>query len=99
MGILGGLHVLRTHNDMGGFNDPNIKKNLLHAIFPWGGGSSVCCNKLDGGRKNTKTVDKNKRTRIWRKRVDFCAFLYVGLLTALCVTKIALDVTYSVQGE
>ena len=39
-------------------------------------------------------MDKDKATKIWRQRVDFSAFLYVGLLTTLCCIKVALDIIY-----
>ena len=94
MGMLGGLQVLRAHNNKDTFEDPNLDKNILHTILPWGCGSSSSCCKKTEGEKGVKPMNKKQSTKIWRKRVDFSAFLYIGFLTALCITKVALDVKY-----
>ena len=96
MGVLGGLQVLRAHSDWNNFEDPNLNKNLLHTVQPWGCGKSKCCSKKKKEEAITKkaSVDKEKSKKIWRKRVDFSAFLYVAILTGLCVTKVALDIVY-----
>ena len=98
MGILGGLQVLRAHNSPDTFEDPNLNKNLLHVLFPWGYGGSNCCQKGDKVKKDCEIIDKQTSRKIWKKRVDFGAFLYVGLLASLIITKISLDVTYRQKG-
>ena len=86
MGMLAGLQVLRAHKDKEIFEDPNISKNLLHTLLPWGFG---CCTKQE--EKTTQRLSTERRTKIWRKRVDFNAFLYVGFLLFLAIAKIPLD--------
>ena len=94
MGMLGGLQVLRAYRDREtSFHDPNLNKNLLHCIVPWGWGSS-CCKKKSGTQKGSSELTKEAVAKIWKRRVDFNAFLYVGFLSALVVTKVALDVVY-----
>ena len=96
MGLLGGLQVLRAHNNWEEFEDPHLNKSLLHVVLP-----SSCCtkswcctNKTDTHIETKKNVDKEQCKTIWRKRVDFAAFLYTGILTALCVTNVTLDIQY-----
>ena len=100
MGVLGGLQVLRAHSDWENFDDPNLAKNLLHCVNPWGCGKSRCCSKKNKEKEDLKVAksDKQKSMKTWRKRTDFSAFLYVAILTALCVTNVALDMTYT-EGE
>ena len=94
MGMLGGLQVLRAYQDREtSFHDPNLNKNLLHCILPWGWGSS-CCKKKSSTRKGSSELTKESVAKIWKRRVDFNAFLYVGFLSALTLTKVALDVVY-----
>ena len=100
MGVLGGLQVLRANSDWENFEDPNLSKNLLHTIIPWGCGKSKCCSKKTKDEilaKATKT-DKQKSMNIWKRRVEFSTVLYVAILTTLCVTKVVLDVLYA-EGE
>ena len=99
MGVLGGLQVLRAHNNEEAFKDPNVKKNLLHVIHPWGCGSKSCYSKNVSEENKSQKTSKEKSTKIWRKRVDFSAFLYTGFLAALVITKVVLDVVYSGDGE
>ena len=96
MGVLGGLQVLSAHADWDNFEDPNLNKNLLHAVLPWGCGKSKCCSKKDRDKEITKRskVEKEKSEKIWRNRVNFSALLYVGILSGLCITKVALDIVY-----
>lgn len=96
MGVLGGLQVLRAHNDWEKFEDPNIDKSLLHVVLPCSCCTKICCctNKIDAHSETKKNVDKEQGKAIWRKRVDFAAFLYIGILTALCVTNATLDIQY-----
>ena len=99
MGVLGGLQVLRAHKNPDTFEDPNLNKNILHVLFPWGYGGSNCCHKSNNGKNNSEKNDRENSRKIWKKRVDFGAFLYVGLLTALIITEISLDVTYRQKGK
>ena len=96
MGVLGGLQVLRAHSDWENFDDPNLSKNLLHALIPWGCGKSKSCSKKAKDKTIAKTmkIDKQKSMKIWKKRVEFSTLLYVAILTALCVTNVTLDVLY-----
>ena len=96
MGVLGGLQVLSAHADWDDFEDPNLNKNLLHAVLPWGCGKSKYCSTIDKDKdKNKKSkVDVEKSKKIWRNRVNFSALLYVGILSSLCTTKVALDIVY-----
>ena len=43
MGMLGGLQVLRANNHKDSFVDPNLDKNLVHTLLPWGCNSRKCC--------------------------------------------------------
>ena len=93
MGMLGGLQVLRANNHKDSFVDPNLDKNLWHTLLPWGCNSRKCC-------RETKIVEAKKvkipiQTKIWRRRVDFNAFLFVGFLCSLSATKLALDICYT----
>ena len=100
MGVLGGLQVLRANSDWENFEDPNLSKNLLHAFIPWSCGISKCCSKKTNDEISIKAkkIDKQKSMKIWKRRVEFCAVLYVAILTTLCVTKVVLDVLYA-EGE
>ena len=100
MGVLGGLQVLRAHSDWENFEDPNLDKNLLHSLIPWGCGKSKSCSKKGKDKTIAKSrkIDKQKSMKIWKKRVEFSALLYVTILTSLCVTKVVLDVLYD-KGE
>ena len=100
MGVLGGLQVLRAHKNGNSFKDPNLSKNLFHSILPWGCGTSKCCRKnkeKDSESAIGVTVDCPRK--IWRKRTDFSAFVYVGFLLALIITKIVLDVKHNGKGK
>ena len=99
MGVLGGLQVVRAHNNGDTFEDPNLNKNLLHVIQPWGCGSKSCCSKNVSEESKSQKISKEKSIKIWKKRVDFSAFVYAGFLTALVVTKVVLDVMYDGDGE
>ena len=95
MGMLGGLQVLRAYQDREtSFQDPNLNKNLLHCIVPWGWGSSCCKKKSRTKKGSSELTTKESVAKIWKRRVDFNAFLYVGFLSALVVTKVGLDVVY-----
>ena len=100
MGILGGLQVLRAHSDWENFEDPNLCKNILHCLVPWGCGKSIY--GLESKEKvaliKQDNLDKDKAMKIWKKRVDFSASLYVGILASLCIIKVALDNIYG-DGE
>lgn len=89
MGILGGLQVLRAHQNHDSFDDPNLCTNLLHTLLPWG---SDCCRKQ--GKDSGKKQSIEEQTKIWRTRLDFNAFIYVGFLITLTVTKLALDLNF-----
>ena len=99
MGVLGGLQVLRAHDNEETFEDPNVNKNLLHVIHPWGCGSKSCCSKNVSEENKSQKTSKEKSTKIWRKRVDFSAFLYTGFLAGLVNTKVVLDVMYDGGGK
>ena len=99
MGVLGGLQVLRAHKNPDAFDDPNINKNLLHVLLPWGYGGSNCCHRSDEEKKDSDKIGRQNSRKIWKKRVDFGAFIYVGLITALIITEISLDVTYRQKGK
>jgi hypothetical protein len=96
--MLGGLQVVRAHKNQDSFEDPNLNKNLLHVLLPWGYGGSNCCYKSDEGKEDLEIIDRQKSRIIWKKRVDFGAFFYVGLITALIITEISLDTTYRQKG-
>ena len=81
MGILGGLQVIRAHQDSAAFEDPNLNKNLLHAILPWGWGGPK-------SRTPNDAVEKYTSTKIWKKKIDFSACFYFGFLTTLVIIKI-----------
>ena len=106
MGVLGGLQVLRAHKNGHSFKDPNLSKNLFHSILPWGCGTSKCCRKCVCCRRNKEKdsesaigITEDCPRKIWRKRTDFSAFVYVGFLSTLIVTKIVLDVKHNAKGK
>ena len=99
MGVLGGLQVLRAHKNWETFEDPNLKKNILHVMQPWGCCTRSCCSKSVDGGKRTEKISKEESMNIWRKRVDFSVFLYSGFLAALILTKVGLDMTYHEGGK
>ena len=96
MGILGGLQVLRAHANWDSFEDPNLNKNVLHSVQPWGCDKPKSCSKMNKkeGMTEKASVDKDKSEKIWRNRVNFSACFYVGILTSLCITKVILDIVY-----
>ena len=101
MGVLAALQVLKAHSDWENFEDPNLDKHILHSLVPWGCGKSIFGSKNEEQEKliSPAKVDKEKATKIWRRRVDFSAFLYVVLLTTLCSIKVALDVISDFYGN
>ena len=106
--MLGGLQVLRAHSSQD-FEDPNLSKNILHTMLPWNWGCSCRVKKLcfglkktnenGGGNKEQKMpaaiISTEDRQRIWRKRVDFNAFVYVGFLLALTFAQLGLDINFN----
>ena len=77
MGVLGGLQVLREHQHVGGFEDANIGRNIIHTIFPWGCCRSGCFDESVGEWKG--------KTQIWKNRVDFCCMTYFGGLACISI--------------
>ena len=100
MGVLGGLQILRAHSDWENFEDPNLCKNLLYTLIPWSCGRSKFCSEKTKGKQIAKStrIDKQKSMKTWKQRVEFSALLYVAILTALCITRVVLDVLYE-EGE
>ena len=99
MGMLGGLQVLRAHNRKEIFNDPDLSKNILHTLLPWGCCTSPCCSeKIQGVNGDNKTHETSS-TQIWKRRVDFIAFVYVGFLTALITINVTLHMKYDDEGK
>ena len=97
MGVLGGLQVLRARRSWESFEDPNLNKNILHVIFPWG-----YTSKNDSTETNEKidTQLKMKHSiNVWSKRVDVCSILYVLILVSLTVTQAALEAKYTGIGN
>ena len=94
MGMLAGLQVLRAHGKWEDFEDPNVNKSLLYTLQPWGTAKTRCHEKEEEKNIRTTKICKEDSIKIWRKRVDFNSFMYIGFLTALIVTQVALDVKY-----
>ena len=94
MGMLAGLQVLRAHGKWEDFEDPNVNKSLLYTLQPWGTAKTRCHEKEEEKNIRTTKICKEVSIEIWRKRVDFNSFMYIGFLTALIVTQVALDVKY-----
>ena len=67
MGVLAGLQVLRAHSDWENFEDPNLDKNILHSLVPWGCGKSIGGSKKEEQERliTPAKVDKEKATKIW----------------------------------
>ena len=84
MGILGGLQVLRAHKNWDIFEDPNVNKNLLHTVFPWGYGNLICSTKKTSKVNNNIKIPKDKCSDIWRKRTKWgsCKFEII-----ICIEK------------
>ena len=94
MGMLAGLQVLRAHGKWEDFEDPNINKSLLYTLQPWGTAKTRCYEKEEEKKTSSTKICKEDSIKIWRKRVDFNSFTYIGFLTALIVTQVALDIKY-----
>ena len=98
MGVLAAIQVLRENRYHGvEFKDPNLLKNILHTLIPWGCGFQCCKTKQDETSAN-QNCDEEKKLKIWKTRVDFNAFLYVGFLMCLTLIKLALDLSYGPTG-
>ena len=85
MGMLGGTQVVRAHIHQENFQDPNLYNSLLHTIFPWRCYSRKCCHRLGNNDETTAVAENYQRQTIWRRRVDFNACLYFGLLCTLTI--------------
>ena len=93
MGVLGGLQVLRARRSWETFKDPNLNKNILHVIFPWGYRSNNDSNETNG--KNDTPLNMKHSVNIWTKRVDVCSILYVLILVSLTVIQAVLETKYT----
>ena len=96
MGILGGLQVLRAHNNWETFEDPNLNRNILHILIPWG-----YCNKIEQSgtdKIEDESLNKKKSIKIWRSRVDISATFYILILVSLSVTQAVLEAKYTGTG-
>ena len=97
MGVLGGLQVLRARRSWESFKDPNLDKNILHVIFPWGYRS-----KDDWSETNERSdtqLNMKHSVNVWSKRVDVCSSLYVLILVSLTVTQATLEAKYTGIGN
>ena len=99
MGMLSGLQVLRAHSKWDDFEDPNLSNNLLHTLQPWKCGRTLFSSKCKKDTISTRKPSKEESRTIWRKRVDFNAFIYSGFLTAIIVTQVVLDAKYGYLGQ
>ena len=97
MGVLGGLQVLRARRSWESFEDPNLNKNILHVIFPWGYRSKNDSTETNG--KNDTQLNMKHSINVWSKRVDVCSILYVLILVSLTVTQAALEAKYTGIGN
>ena len=93
MGVLGGLQVLRARRSWKSFEDPNLNKNILHVIFPWGYRSTNDSNKIN--EKNDTPLNMEYSVNVWSKRVDVCSIVYVLILVSLTVTQSVLEAKYT----
>lgn len=96
MGILGGLQVLRAHNNWETFEDPNLNRNILHILIPWG-----CCSKTEHSgtdKMENEALKKEMSINIWRKHVDISATFYILILVSLSVTQAFLEAKYTGTG-
>ena len=93
MGVLGGLQVLRARRNWESFKDPNLNKNILHVIFPWGYRSKD--DRTEANEKSDMQLNKEHSVNVWRKRVDVCSILYVLILVSLTVTQATLEAKYT----
>ena len=97
MGVLGGLQVLRARRSLENFEDPNLNKNILHVIFPWGYSSKNDCSEING--KNDTRLNMKNSVNVWSKRVDACSLFYILSLASLTVTQAVLEAKYTVIGN
>ena len=96
MGILGGLQVLRAHNNWETFEDPNLNRSILHILIPWG-----CCSKREQSGKDKmddESLNKKNSIAIWKNRVDISATFYILILLSLSVTQAVLEAKYTGAG-
>ena len=94
MGMLGGIQVLRAHIHKENFQDPNLQNSRLHTIFPWRCYSRKCCHRAGNNDETTVVLENDQRQAIWRRRVDFNAVLYCGLLCALTIINKSLRIPH-----
>ena len=99
MGMLSGLQVLRANSKWEDFEDPNLSNNLLQTLQPWKCGRTLFNSRGKEGTISIRKPSKEESITIWRKRVDFNAFIYTGFLTALIVAQVVLDAKYGYLGE
>ena len=83
MGMLGGLQVLRVSVRLEAFEDYNVLSSLLHTVLP-------CGLSAD----DSKRLKHDERQRLWRKRVDFNAGLYIALVCALSIGSLASSILH-----
>ena len=93
MGVLGGLQVLRAHNNKN-FVDPNVSKNLFYSIVPYNFKSETSHASIDKMKNNTHLDSLSIMEKIWRRRVDFNASVYIGMLCTLPIISFLLDTNY-----
>ena len=93
MGVLGGLQVLRARRSWETFEDPNLNKNILHIIFPWGFRSNNDCTETN--EKIDAPSNMKFSVNVWTKRVDVCSILYVFILVSLTVIQAVLEAKYT----
>ena len=85
MGILGGLQVLRFNKDQV-YHNSNMHKNLFTTLLPF--------NKFSKPGENILENCSDTINNLWRKRVDFNAFLYLICLLLLISTRFIADLFY-----
>ena len=91
MGILGGLHVLRAHYK-NNFMDPDLEKPLTQRTLPMKIATKM--TNTNTTRNDEINIEKSIRSNIWRRRVDFNALVYAGLLGFLTCTTYLIDVQF-----
>ena len=91
MGILGGIQVLRAQNK-NNLMDPDLEKPLLHSILPLAIATKTRNSPTHGNDEFIN--DAARSSSIWKRRVDFNALVYAGLLGFLTCTTYLIDVQF-----
>ena len=91
MGILAGLQVSRANQSWESFEDPNIERSLLFTFLPCNFPGNICNEKTSVTEIPRPLPSMEESRRIWRRRTDFNAIMYIVVLFAIILGNVALN--------